>query len=128
MALIDGLFGQSHYLAAKKMLDATALRHQAIAGNLANLETPGYKRVDLAPNFQEELNRAVSSTDGTALSQLRPSLAVDAAAAPGHDGNTVQLENELLQLSQNTLNHSLETQMVTSSLLRLRLAITGRPG
>jgi len=43
--MIDGLFNQTNYVAAKKMLDATALRHEAIASNLANLETPRYKRV-----------------------------------------------------------------------------------
>ena len=38
--MIDALFSQSNYLAAKKMLDASVLRHEAIASNLANLETP----------------------------------------------------------------------------------------
>ena len=42
------------------------------------------------------------------------------------DGNTVQLEDELLAMNQNTLQHTLETQLITGSLLKLRLAITGR--
>jgi flagellar basal body rod protein FlgB len=53
---------------------------------------------------------------------------VDATAvACGRDGNTVQLETELLNLQKNALQHGLETHLITGALLRLRLAITGRP-
>lgn len=124
--MINAIFNQSTYVAAKQMLDATAVRHQAIAANLANLETPNYRRVDLAPGFQAELQRAIGSGDPDRSAALKPSLAVDQnAVATSADGNSVQLEDELLQLNQNTLAHSLETQLVTSSLLRLRLAISG---
>ena len=40
--MIQTLFNQSNYVVTKKLLDATVLRHQAIAGNLANVETPNY--------------------------------------------------------------------------------------
>jgi flagellar basal-body rod protein FlgB len=125
--MIDGLFNQSNYVATKKMLDATALRHEAIASNIANLETPGYKRLDIAPSFNEELSRALASKEPGSLAQLKPSLAVDSTAVSNtRDGNSVQLESELLQLSQNTLAHTLETQLITGKLMQLRLAITGR--
>ena len=42
--MIDALFNDPTYLAGKKMLDAIALRQEAIAANIANLETPGYIR------------------------------------------------------------------------------------
>ena len=126
--MIDALFSQSNYVVAKKMLDATALRHEAIASNLANLETPGYQRLDLAPSFSAELQRAAAGGHAAQAAGLLPALATDASAqAVRPDGNTVQLENELLALSQNSLQHSLETQLVTGSLLKLRLAITGKP-
>lgn len=125
--MIDGMFNQPGYLTAKRMMDATALRHEAIASNLANLETPGYKRLDLAPAFQSELQQAVRSRQPDSLKSLRPTLAVDAtAAAANRDGNTVQMETELAKLAENTMSHQLETQLVTGSLLKLRLAITGR--
>ena len=50
-SMIQSLFNQSNYVVTKKLLDATVLRHQAIAGNLANVETPNYKRIDVAPSF-----------------------------------------------------------------------------
>jgi flagellar basal-body rod protein FlgB len=125
--MIDALFNQTNYVATKKMLDVTALRHEAIANNIANLETPGYKRIDVAASFQEELTRALATRETSGIEQLQPTLAVDAAAVTStKDGNTVELENELLQLNQNTLAHTLETQLVSGNLAKLRLAITGR--
>jgi flagellar basal-body rod protein FlgB len=57
---------------------------------------------------------------------LNPSLAVDTSAvSQNHDGNTVTLEHELLEMNQNTLAHALETQLVTGEMLKLRMAITG---
>lgn len=126
--MIEGLFNQSGYVAAKKMLDLTALRHEAIASNLANVETPHYRRVDVAPNFAAELRQALASRDPERIAAVEPELAPDASAlATRKDGNTVQLESELLKLNQNFLEHQLETQLVSSDLLKLRLAITGRP-
>jgi flagellar basal body rod protein FlgC len=38
--LLDNLYNQENYLISKKLLDATHLRHEALANNLANVETP----------------------------------------------------------------------------------------
>jgi flagellar basal-body rod protein FlgB len=125
--MIEALFNQPNYLAAKKTLDAVALRQEAINNNLANLETPGYKRVDLAPNFEQELEKATASSDGKQISSLSPTLTVDTTAkASSKDGNTVQLEQELTHMNQNAMTHSLETQMVSNMLAKMRLAISGK--
>src|SRR5688572_28600670 len=126
--MIEDLFNQTNYVATKKMLDATALRHEAIASNLANLETPRYKRVDVASSFSAALQQAVAAKDPGRIADVQPQLATDPSAMPVRkDGNTVQLETELLKLNQNFLEHQLETQLVSGALLKLRLAITGRP-
>jgi flagellar basal-body rod protein FlgB len=125
--MIDALFNQPNYVATKKMMDATAMRHQAIASNLANIETPNYKRIDVAPNFSQDLRSAHSTHNSQRIASLQPRITEDfTAVAANRDGNTVQLETELMSLNQNTLAHALETQLVSGSLLRLRLAITGR--
>ena len=125
--MIDALFSDSNYLAAKRMLDVTVLRHEAIASNLANIETPNYKRLDVSPTFESQLQEAVASKDPEQIAGIQPELTVDTQAVSGRtDGNTVQLETELLKLNQNMVEHSLETQLVTNSLMKLRLAITGK--
>lgn len=125
--MIEALFSDSYYLAAKRMLDVTVLRHEAIASNLANIETPNYKRLDVSPTFESQLQEAVASKDPEQIAGIQPELTVDTQAVSGRtDGNTVQLETELLKLNQNMVEHSLETQLVTNSLMKLRLAITGK--
>jgi flagellar basal-body rod protein FlgB len=125
--MIEALFNQPNYLAANKALDAVVLREGAIANNIANLETPGYKRVDLAPSFETELSRATAARDPQQISALNPTLAVDtSAAASSLDGNTVHLENELMQMNQNAMTHAFETQLISGTLSRLQMAITGK--
>jgi flagellar basal-body rod protein FlgB len=125
--MIDALFTESDYVAAKKMLDVTLLRQQAIASNLANVETPNYKRLEVSPSFEAQLRQAVAGQNPAEIASLQPELAVDTAAVSGRsDGNTVQLETEMLKLNQNMVENALETQLVSSSLARLRLAITGK--
>ena len=125
--MIEALFNQTNYVAAKKCLDVIQLRSEAIAGNIANLETPGYKRLDVAPAFSAELERACAAGSPQAIAALHPTLAPDpSAAALSPDGNTVNLESELVAMNKNNLAHTLETQLVTGSLMRLRLAITGK--
>jgi len=125
--MIEALFNQPNYVATKKMMDATVLRHEAIASNLANVERPNYKRVDVNPSFAKSLQEAVASQDVDRIAGMRPQLEVDSTAvARTRDGNSVQLETELMKLNQNNMEHTLETQLISSALLRLRTAITGR--
>lgn len=125
--MITSLFDQPNYVATKKILDATVLRHEAIASNLANIETPGYRRLELDRSFSAELRQAMASQRSVEIANLQPTLSNDPdAVSSRRDGNTVELETELLHLNQNTLAHTVETQLITSSLLRLRTAITGR--
>src|SRR4051812_8066363 len=114
--MIEALFNQPGYVATKKMMDATALRHEAIASNIANIETPNYKRIDVSSSFADELHSAMAGRDVQKISSLSPSLAEDSnALAANRDGNTVQLETELMNLSQNTLAHAVETQLITGA-------------
>ena len=125
--MIDALFNQPDYLAAKKQLDAVAVRQDAIASNIANLETPGYKRLDVTRAFNSELERACAARDPRQIAALKPELAVDPdAAAVSPDGNTVNLESELLEMNKNSMAGILQTQLITTDFYRLRMAITGK--
>ena len=57
--VLDNLYSQENYLISKKLLDASHLRHEALSNNIANVETPGFKRRDLPKTFAVELRRAV---------------------------------------------------------------------
>ncbi len=79
------------------------------------------------PALKASCSQAVASKDPEQLAALQPSLTVDTQAVSGrNDGNTVQLETEMMKLNQNMVEHALETQLVTKSLMQMRLAITGK--
>ncbi len=125
--MVSGIFDQANYAATKRSLDATMLRHEAIASNIANIEVPNYKRLEVDGSFQESLKTAMKSGDAKAISQVQPQLALDRnAVAMTPDGNNVQLETEMVALQQNTMAHAVESHFINGNLLKLRLAITGR--
>jgi len=125
--MIEALFQNDNYLATKKLLDATALRHEALASNIANVERPGYKRIDLAPTFEQELRSELRSGNTNRLASLQPSIQLDSTAVASRaDGNNVQLASELLSMASNSANFDVLTQFASGSLKQLRTAITGR--
>ena len=71
--MLEAIYARESYVALKKTLDAAVLRHQAIASNLANLETPNYKRIDISPDFEARLQKAVGSGDVSKIFRVRPS-------------------------------------------------------
>ncbi|MEO5958189.1 MAG: flagellar basal body rod protein FlgB, partial [Opitutaceae bacterium] len=61
--MIDPIFQTDNYQLARKLLDAATVRHEAIATNVANAETPGFRRLDLAPDFAAQLKARLAAGD-----------------------------------------------------------------
>jgi flagellar basal-body rod protein FlgB len=124
--MIEALFESKNYQASKKLMDMTVLRQEAIAANLANAQTPGYKRVDVDGDFESAFKDALQAGRSDQIQRMDAKLAVD-KAAPVNDatGNTVDIEKEMVHLSENQIQHQLETRMVGGRLARLRMAIKG---
>lgn len=124
--MIDQLLGNQNYQLARQLLDASSLRHEALAANIANLETPGFKRLDLSPDFARQLEKVAASGPGEAVN-LHPKVVQDPnARAVRPDGNSVELDRELIEMSRNSLEYDFLTQYASDSLKRLKTAITGR--
>ena len=93
--------------------DAAWQRNEAISNNIANVDTPGFKRQDVAFEsvLQQALgnNRYQSMDDKVAnvnLSRLRGRAYVDYANYSYRlDGNNVDIENENVMLAENQLKY-----------------------
>ena len=125
--MIDPIFQSDNYLLSRKLLDAAALRQEAIAANIANAETPGYRRLDVAPNFAEQLKSSLASGNlAQSPDSLQPSLAQDAQARTVRpDGNTVEIEHELLAMNKNSVEYEYLTEVVSTNIKQLKMAISG---
>lgn len=126
--MIDPIFHSDNYQLARKLLDASVLRHEAIATNIANAETPGFRRLDIAPDFATQLRARVRAGDfGRTADTLKPHLAEDHTARTVRpDGNSVEMERELVAMDRNAVEYDYLTQIVTSNIKQLKMAITGR--
>src|SRR5580658_498385 len=115
------------YALAKKLMDLSALRQEAVASNIANAETPGYHRIDVAPDFANQLKAQMSSgAPATSFDSLQPSLAEDTQARTVRpDGNTVDIEHELLAMNKNSVEYGYLTDVVSSNIKKLKMAISG---
>lgn len=125
--MIESIMAGENYVLAKKMLDASAFRHELIATNLANAGTPGFKRMDLDPAFGRQLESLIQKGDlkGARSVEIQ-SLEDSQARSSRPDGNNVELDRELLELSRNSLEYEFLAEYASSSLMRLKTAITGR--
>lgn len=126
--MIDPIFQADNYQLARKLLDAAVLRQEAIASNIANAETPGYHRLDVAPDFEAQLKSSLAAGEmGTSGDRLKPRLVEDLTARSLRpDGNTVEIERELLAMNKNAVQHEYLTELISNNLRQLRMAITGR--
>jgi flagellar basal-body rod protein FlgB len=125
--MIDPIFQSDSYQLARKLLDASALRQEAIAANIANAETPGYRRLDLAPDFAAQLKASAARGELAATADtLKPALVEDPhARSVRPDGNTVEIESELLAMNRNSVEYEFLTEVVSRDIKQLKLAITG---
>ena len=124
--MVDPIFQSQNYQLARKLLDATTLRQEAIASNIANSDTPGYKRLDVAADFATQLRSLVNAGDMQSAGDIQPHLAEDPnARSMRPDGNTVELDRELLEMNRNTVDQSFLSDLVTNNIKQLRMAISG---
>ncbi|MDP3068736.1 MAG: flagellar basal body rod protein FlgB [Opitutaceae bacterium] len=126
--MIDPIFQTDNYQLARKLLDGAVLRQEAIATNIANAETPGFRRIDLSADFAVQLKSRMAAGDfAKTADSIRPQLAADPFARTVRpDGNSVELEHELMAMNRNSVEHDFLSEIVSNNLKRLKLAITGR--
>lgn len=96
-----------------KAADASWLRNTAISNNIANVDTPNYKRQDVA--FESELKKALgynryqtmdSKVANVKSSRLNAQVYTDYSEYSYRlDGNNVDIENENVMLAENQLKY-----------------------
>ena len=115
-----------------KAADASWKRETVISNNIANVNTPGYKRKDL--NFQgvlteglgrckhESLDSKVSDVD---LSRLDPQIYVDSANYSYRmDGNNVDIDTENVELASEQIRYEGLTDCINSEFERMKAVIS----
>jgi flagellar basal-body rod protein FlgB len=121
----------------ERSLDFRSRRNNLLAGNIANIETPGYKAKDLV--FEQALGAALKSQEPgpmvttnrrhmsgnnpTPLEMVQPRTIQSANSVGSVDGNSVDLEREMAKLAENQIDYQALAQMISHKLLQLRTVI-----
>ena len=115
-----------------KAADASWKRETVISNNIANVNTPGYKRKDL--NFQgvltEELGRCKhesldSKVSDVDLSRLDPQIYVDSVNYSYRmDGNNVDIDTENVELASEQIRYEGLTDCINSEFERMKAVIS----
>jgi flagellar basal-body rod protein FlgB len=148
--MLSSLFQSSTIPALEQVVKFTEARHGVLAGNIANLDTPGYRTRDLSPAlFQEQLKEAIQTSREPARSNYDsdPFGATPAYSSQRrdndhlaafqkvedsmtsilrHDEGDVSMERQVNEMVKNQQQHNLAIGIMSAQFRLLRAAITER--
>ena len=102
-------------------IHAEGLRQKTIAGNVSNLETPGYRRTDVA--FEELLAKAMDSQEDVNPLDIEPEIFHPENTPVKSNGNNVSLEVEVGEMVKNTLRHKTYIRLLQKKYAQFDLAM-----
>lgn len=139
--MMPSMFNSSTLPVLEQVVNFSQARHGVLAGNIANLDTPGYKTRDLSPElFQQNLKQAIERRHSPS-----PGMQVGSAGAGDtgsydsfaevkdslksilrHDEADVSLEHQISEISKNHAQHNLAVNLMSAQFRLLKAAISER--
>lgn len=136
--MLPSMFDSTNIPILQEVASFTEARHSVLAGNVANVDTPGYQLRDLSPEtFQERLKEVIAERT---MARQSPSLGL-AHAEPGDplrhvrdslrsitflDGSNVGIEQQVTEITKNQFMHNLAISIMGSQFRLLQTAISER--
>jgi flagellar basal-body rod protein FlgB len=147
--MLSSLLQSSSLPVLEQVVNFTEARHGVLAGNIANLDTPGYKTRDLSPAlFEKRLKEAIetkrnpemhkyegdpfaSPAENSRSQQARELAAFrkvedSMKSVLRHDEVDVSMEKQVNEIVKNQQQHNLAIGIMSAQFRLLRAAITER--
>jgi flagellar basal-body rod protein FlgB len=139
--MFTNLFDSTTIPVLQELVNFNQARHTVLAGNIANMDTPGYKARDLSvEDFQSRLQQAITERKQppTSAEQLSPGEAGLTRAEPlaevakntktimHHDQNNVGMEDQVTEMVKNQMQHNMALAIMVKQFHLLETAISGR--
>jgi len=102
-------------------LRAENLRQKSIANNIANLETPNYRRIDV--KFEDLLARSLDSNGSADLDNIDFEFYLPKSTPVNSNGNDVTLETEIGELVKNSLRYKTYIRLLNKKYAQIALAM-----
>ena len=102
-----------------KALNIRNAYHKVIAGNIANVDTPGFKEKDI--DFKKQLERQMSYSGAVEIEESPQ----DSLAFATLDENTVNMETQVMKLTENSMYYDALVQALGKKFSLMRYIING---
>ena len=134
--MIDRINDKTRML--EKALDAAWLRNETISNNIANVNTPGYKKSYV--RFEELLTDAVDKFQISGIKKderflpigkdtkltVSPEIVQEEFTSMRRDGNNVDIDVEMAELAKNSIKYNALIAQMSKEFSKIKLAINGR--
>ncbi len=133
--MLNGLFQSSSIPVLEEVISFAQARQSVLAGNIANIDTPGYQAKDLSvEDFQARLKQAIEERDDPGIRTPgegdlppKPLMAEVAKSSPTilrHDLGNVDMESQVAEMVKNEIQHNTALTIMTDQFHQLQVAIS----
>ncbi|WP_025690985.1 flagellar basal body rod protein FlgB [Paenibacillus zanthoxyli] len=134
-----GLLNTLSFRRLQQGIDAANIRQNTLANNVANVDTPNFKRSDVSfESFLREQERGLQSSLRAKVTDSRhiqfgmtgnvpsPVIQTDKRTSMNNNGNNVDIDREMALSAENQLRYSSYVQLLNSQISMMRTATEGR--
>lgn len=101
-------------------IKAENFRQKAIASNVANMQTPGYRRIDV--NFRDMLSKVMDQDEQVNLDEMELETFHPLNTPVNSEGNDVSLDLEVGEMVKNSLKHKTYTRILSKIYSQMEAA------
>jgi len=130
--MLDRIINTGKWL--ERSLDASWMKNEAISNNIANVNTPGYKRSDI--KFEEYFQNSIDQTKigslkkdsrylpiGKDKAHLANPQIISNNTSSRKDGNNVNIDVEMAELAKNTIKYNAMITQLSKEFSKIKIAI-----
>lgn len=139
--MLERIFNSPTQILLNKGLDTASVRNRVIADNIANVDTPGFKRREVI--FEENIRKVLEKNiihdklrvndsrhmqimEYYQYKQIEPEITTMDDLTYRNDENNVDIDVETAKMAKNKLFYDALGQSMSNEIRILRMAITGR--
>ncbi len=121
----QGFFSDLTTIVLAKCLDACSLRQRVIANNVANVETPGFIRSEVAfeSRLKEALEAGSEESAASRIEDINPEIIQDSLSPARPNGNNVSIEKEMADMTKNSIQYEALVQLMNLKAAMIRIAM-----
>jgi len=122
----------------EKALDAAWMRNEVISNNIANVNTPGFKKSSV--RFEEFLSDAADKFQISGIKKdekflpigkdteftVTPEIVAEEFTSMRRDGNNVDVDVEMAELAKNTIKYNALIAQLSKEFNKIKFVINGR--